>query len=440
MAEERPNMFLRAMDAVQSIIRPDYTRNREVQCAATLAEATARRETIDAARAEAMDSLCRLGDLPLAEREQEMRLEGVAPTMTSDWSSTDWTDRAKLEAKVEADVLAWAEGNKLDLNVHQDRLAAYEGVATAYAEAHLAVNFADWEEEYWKTHPRMTAVGAWKTDEPNREYRTSVAEIDGGFHPAYETSHMGGDGPYHHSDIAFPTVKAAEAVAESFYRHAEYGDGEAGFRRELADLGQLPEGYGIDIDASAPLTPIALSEHPIFGDLDEAGPERDPEMDLLRRQQEAVAAGREAEARGEPVIHIHGRPYVDPGNDTEPSQGEDREATSADARASRITTAFADMADAVSAGERPEFRTDEQAAAFRQDLEARYGEGVMQRLRAGDSSDLAQDVTDRNRLQLVGAAVRMVADSHAVLRDQVQEPITARTNAIDRDSGPDLDL
>lgn len=37
-------------------------------------------------------------------------------------------------------------------------------------------------------------------------------------------------------------------------------------------------------------------------------------------------------------------------------------------------------------------------------IEAHYGEGVMQRLRAGDSSDLAQDVTDRNRLQLVGAA------------------------------------
>ena len=37
-------------------------------------------------------------------------------------------------------------------------------------------------------------------------------------------------------------------------------------------------------------------------------------------------------------------------------------------------------------------------------IEAHYGEGVMQRLRAGDSSDHAQDVTDRNRLQLVGAA------------------------------------
>lgn len=438
MAEERPNMLLRAMDAVQSIIRPDYTQNREVQRAAALAEATGRRELIDAARTEAMDALARLGEIPAAQREQELRNLGIDPTVTSDWNRADWTDRTKLEAKVEADMqaradnmLAWAEGNGLDLNVHEDRLAAYAGVMAAYDEAHLAANFQDWEEEYWKTHPKMTAVGTWKADEPNREYRTSVAEIDGRFHPAYETSHMGGDGPYHHSDIAYPTVKAAEAVAESFYHHSEYGEGEAGFRRELADLGQLPEGYSVDVDRLSPLQPIPLSEHPILGDGEQQATEY-PQADLLRRQQEAVAAGREAEARGERVIYIHGRPFVDP--------GEDREAGITDARASRITTAFSDMADALAAGERPEFRTDEQAAAFRQDIEARYGEGVIERLRAGDSSDLAQDVTDRNRLQLVGAAVRMVADSHAVLRDQVQEPFQAQTVAIDRDSGPDLDL
>lgn len=439
MAEERPNMLLRAMDAVQSIMRPDYTQNREVQRAAALAEATGRRELIDAARTEAMDALSRLGELPVAEREEEMRNEGIDPTVTSDWESADWTDRAKLEAKVEADVLAWAEVNRLDLNVHEDRLAAYSGVSEAYDEAHLAVNFNDWEEEYWKTHPKMTAVGTWKTDEPDREYRTSVAEIDGAFHPAYETSHMGGDGPYHRSDIAFPTVKDAEAVAESCYHHSEYGDGEAGFRRELADRGQLPEGYGVAVDPPSPLQPIPLSEHPIFGDREQLAWE-ELQADLLRRQQEAVAAGREAESRGERVLYVHGRPYVDPGNDTVHSEGEDREPGMTDARASRINTAFSDMADALAAGERPEFRTNEQAAAFRQDLEAQYGEGVMQRLRAGDSSDLAQDVTDRNRLQLVGAAVRIVAESHAVLRDPVQEPVQAQTNALDRDSGPDLDL
>lgn len=333
MADERPNMLLRAMDAVQSIIRPDYTQNREIQRATALAEATVRRELVDAARTDAMDSLSWLGELPVAEREQELRHEGIDPTVTSDWNSADWTDKEKLEAKVEADVLAWAESNKLDLNVHEDRLAAYAGVSEAYDEAHVAVNFNDW-------------------------VKTSA---------------------------------------------------------------------------------IPLSEHPIFGDGEQQASAA-PEADLLRRQQEAVAAGLEAESRGERVLYVHGRPYVDPGSDNEQSQGEDREAVIADARASRITTAFSDMADALEAGERPEFRTNEQAAAFRQDLEARYGDGVMQRLRAGDSSDLAQDVTDRNRLQLVGAAVRMVAESHAVLRDLGQEPVQAQTNALDRDSGPNLDL
>lgn len=327
MAEERPNMLLRAMDAVQSIIRPDYTQNREVQRAAALAEATGRREFIEAARTEAIDALAQLGEIPAAQREQEMRNEGIDPTVTSAWNSAEWTDRAKLEAKIEADVLAWVEVNRLDLNVHEDRLAAYAGVSEAYDKAHLAVNFNDW-------------------------VKTSA---------------------------------------------------------------------------------IPLSDHPIFDDGEQQAPE-DPEADLLRRQQQAVAAGREAEARGERVLHVHGRPYVDPGNDTVHSEGEDREAGMTDARASRITTAFSDMADALAAGERPEFRTAKMAAAFWSDIEARYGDGIIERLRAGDSSDLAQDVTDRNQLQLVGAAVRMVAESHAVLRDQAQ------TNALDRNSGPDLDL
>jgi hypothetical protein len=37
---------------------------------------------------------------------------------------------------------------------------------------------------------------------------------------------------------------------------------------------------------------------------------------LLRVQREAVAAGIEAQKAGRGVIYIHGRPYVDPGDES----------------------------------------------------------------------------------------------------------------------------
>ncbi len=109
-----------------------------------------------------------------------------------------------------------------------------------------------------------------------------------------------------------------------------------------------------------------------------------------------------------------------------------------EARAARIDTALSEMADAVIAGERPRFRSDEQAMAFLQDFETRYGAGAMERLSAGDSTDLSRDEPDPSRVTIKGAALRMVAESHAVLRGQTREHDQTQTH--DRDSDHGLDL
>lgn len=112
----------------------------------------------------------------------------------------------------------------------------------------------------------------------------------------------------------------------------------------------------------------------------------------------------------------------------------------AEARAARIDTALSEMADAVIAGERPRFRTDEQATAFLQDFETCYGAGAMERLRAGDSTDLARDEPDPSRVAIKGAALRMVAESHAVLRGQTREHDQTQTHSFDRESDHGFDL
>ena len=426
MVEERPNMFARALENVQRIIRPDYSQNREVQRAAALALATDQRELIDFARKEAVDYLAKLAEIPAPDRDAHLKLERIEPGETSEWRAEDWADKSKLVAKVEADVVAWAKDKKLDLETHDDRFAAYVGVGSAYGAAHLAVNFAEWEKEYWENRPEMTEIGGWKIQDETTEYRLSVAVIDGKYHPAMETSYMGGEAIFSHSEIAFDAAREARAVAQSYYAHMEFGEGEEGFRREIAELEiEVSDRSRLDLHIAALANVI-------------------DRVESAQLQQEAVTAGREAQARGETVIHVHGRPFVDPGSDVnmsaEPEPSRDPKAVIEEARAARVATAFDEMADAVMAGERPQFRTEEQAAAFRRDVEAHYGQGAMERLRSGDSADLGRDVSDLARVAIMGAAVRMMAETHAALRDQAQEKTLSQAPVIDRSSGPELDL
>lgn len=74
----------------------------------------------------------------------------------------------------------------------------------------------------------------------------------------------------------------------------------------------------IDYDAAGDPDYLGAQAEAQFNRDEEQQSWEDRQADLLRQQQEAVAAGREAEARGERVIYVHGRPYVDPGNEHEP--------------------------------------------------------------------------------------------------------------------------
>lgn len=74
----------------------------------------------------------------------------------------------------------------------------------------------------------------------------------------------------------------------------------------------------IDYDAAGDPDYLGAQAEAQFNRTEEQQSWEDRQADLLRQQQEAVAAGREAKARGERVIYVHGRPYVDPGNEHEP--------------------------------------------------------------------------------------------------------------------------
>jgi hypothetical protein len=81
--------------------------------------------------------------------------------------------------------------------------------------------------------PPVVALGRWhNTDGINEEYRELVVETDRGFHPGYETSHLGGEGPLTHSERAFDTIEEARDLAFAFYQGGEAGLQEAATVRE----------------------------------------------------------------------------------------------------------------------------------------------------------------------------------------------------------------
>lgn len=375
MAEEHPNMFARALDAVQNIIRPDYSQNREVQRAAALAQATDQRELIHFARKEAVDYLSKLAEIPAPDRDAHLKLERIDPGETSEWRAEDWTDKAKLVAKVEADVLAWARDNKLDLETHDDRFAAYVGVGSAYGAAHLSANFASWEEDT----EREAKVQEAQQQVVERLQAMNEVLRSGDRLPAFDS----------------------RADADAFRSDVDLTWGEGTFDHMRAGN-----------------TDALIDAFPIQGQ----------RFMAIRSVQVAWSAAE----RNWPVINST--------LDHEAEKRTDPQEVIADARTARVATAFDEMADAVIAGERPQFRTEEQAAAFRRDVEAHYGQGAMERLRSGDSTDLSRDVSDPARVAIMGAAVRMMAETHEALRDAAPDRTLSQAAVIDRESGPDLDL
>ena len=173
----------------------------------------------------------------------------------------------------------------------------------------------------------------------------------------------------------------------------------------------------------------------------------DRQADLLRQQQAAVTAGREAEARGERVIYANGRPYVDPGDDRDLSEMvEDREAMIAEARE-------------LAARDHP---TAEEQRRLTEIVEQVAGREAAQQLREGKAEALSEVIHDKGErfdvaegyLKAEQAQGRDRADAiEAVQKDRDADELhqqaeqkreeeraiqTARERTRDRDSDHDL--
>ena len=233
MAQESQSIFQRVKD----FFKPGAAEERNLaEVEAAIAEADWRDHLEDRLNDAKSDAAGFADDLRGAEPDQLARAlsdVGLIPDLSA------WGDPERRIASIEADARTLAEEHGFDMGTVDGQTQAYEAVAAAYVSAANEIAIANMQYEPASDSPELAHIGEWAwADGVNTEYREVVVSTDAGFHPGYETSYMGGEGQIAYSDIAFPTVAEAEAVAGTYY----YAKGDETFRLELAEKGLLPDG------------------------------------------------------------------------------------------------------------------------------------------------------------------------------------------------------
>lgn len=235
MAQEPQSFFQR----VRGLFQPGATEERsaaEMEAAQSEADWQDHlAERVQDAREDAAGFVEDLRGADAAFVESALKAEGLLPDRSA------WGDQERMVASIEADARTLAEARGFDMTTPEGQAQAYEAVATAYENAANEVALATMPDDPAPEGPEIAFAGEWRTDGINRESREVVVATEQGYHPGYDTSHMGGEGALSYSEVAFPTVEAAEAVAHLYYEHDYSGAGDESFRVELAEKGLLPE-------------------------------------------------------------------------------------------------------------------------------------------------------------------------------------------------------
>lgn len=156
--------------------------------------------------------------------------------------------------------------------------------------------------------------------------------------------------------------------------------------------------------------------------------------ELAERQREAKAAGWAAFQAGEPVIWIHGAPYVDPAHDSSEPVGTGKagrpDATPSGSECQRKPDQLGAMLERMAQINQQQgqalFETEADAARFVVDLKVRYGDKVVHRIAAGETRALAADFPDAKQRREIAQAIIAAASSHASFGFDPRETALAR--------------
>jgi len=416
MAEEQRTFFGRMVTRIRTTLQPDRMLERNAEEVARRMQGAEDRKMIADARDQALDGLRELSRFTQEELRPEFAAHSLPGSMTPALSVQDWQDEGRLTSQIEADLHLQDPAAQTP----GDRIAAYAALARSYESIAAEIGLTRMETGYAaaaRPDPEIARTGEWVQEDAGVESRLLVVRTAEGYHPGYERSHWGDDGPVSHSTHSLASADLALSLAGAYREDGEHGLEEAMAEHkaaaariaELASNGRLSLGEHTELSqalSSVDATPAALAAGDLAG-LSLSSTDTEAQALVLK-----ALAGRPEGFQPQRLISEARAAGVE----TPDAAGLDAHVSTvygsdeAYLRHDRLTLALDHMARAVGNGQRPMFQSREHMASFRRDLDQTYGAGSMDRLRSGDTSDLAGTYPSETRRLHIAHALHDMAD------------------------------
>lgn len=440
MTETSSGLFRRTFQRVADYIRPDLAESRDTAAMDQRIQQAEQQENVELAKADATAALRDLakhrGDAVAIQHD--LREMNAGNDDFSSWSTEDWQNEERVQAKVMADMESVARSRNISTEIHNGVLAALEAVRDTYSYAELDVRVRAMEvDSSASAHQasNLVHVGRWQVDGYGQtEIREVVVETEAGFHPGVETAHMGGEGHINHSGQAFDNPVKARELA---WAYMDGGDKELAIASrtyeaaaaritDLARQEHLSLGQQVELQSS--LTELGIGVNNIRRENTAAleGWSLDPDAraqlaeTVERHRDQMLSTGRLLREASAARVDVHDRAALD--SYVSDTYG------SADAylRHDRVLTAFQNMAAAYKEGQLPAFQSAEAAQEFRADVEQAWGEGTFDRLRSGNTDALITGMPSQGQRFMAVSALQVALGRE---KDEASRDAVAEFNA-----------
>jgi len=416
MAEEQRTFFGRMVTRIRTTLQPDRMLERNAEDVARQMQGAEERKMIADARDQVLEGLRELSHFTGEELQREFAAHRLADSMTPALSAREWQDEGRLCGQIAADLHLQDPAAQTP----GDRIAAYAALARSYESIAAEIGLTRMETGYAaaaRPDPEIARTGEWLQEDAGVESRLLVVRTAAGYHPGYEISHWGDDGPVSHSTHSFASADLALSLAGAYREDGEHGLERALARHQavMARIAELASNGHLSLGEHTELFQALRIFGAAPGDL-AAGNTAD--LSLYAADTDAQAAVLKALA-GRPEGFQPQRLISEAraaGVETPDAAGLDAHISTvygsdeAYLRHDRLTLALDHMARAVENGQRPMFQSREHMAGFGRDLDQTYGAGSMDRLRIGDTSDLAGTYPSETRRLHIAQALHDMAD------------------------------
>lgn len=445
MAEQQ-TFFQRVAERVTDFIRPETAESRRLAEMVRQVQATEDQHMIEDARAKATESLSKLHSLTQKELQPEFTAHHLDPAEIPDHPDRSWRSHDQLNARVNQDVAHLAEHRGHDLDTTEAKIAAYVELEETYDSIGNEIWLAREPHEAPELEgPKIVSSERWQVsnEDPSFETRRVVVQTEAGYHPGYEESHMGGDGPVIHSDAAFDNLAKARTLAWSYEDGAEEALARASqtYDAAIQTITDLSHNEKLSIGQQAQLLD-ALSEIEIgTNQIDKDNTDKLSAWSENIEDKQRLAAlidshkdqmsfstsiRQELDRVG---IDRHDAAAID--SYVQKSYGSEE----AIVRQFRVSEALESIGHAVRDGQQPMFQSQEHMESFRHDLEKTYGSGSFDRLLTGNDRDLEKTIPQAEfRQQISQGLSGMVRDAeqHSSAEMEVNHAVAALERRMSR--------